>query len=244
MPEGPSIIILKEAILQFKGRKVLEVSGYAEEDIKRLKNKKIIDIRSWGKHTLIMFSGFTVRIHLMMFGSYRINEVKKTNPKLHMGLSKGEQLNFYACDIKIIEGDIDDTYDWSGDIMNPKWSSAKAVKKLKEHPGMLACDALMDQDIVAGSGNIIKNEVLWICKLHPLSELGALTPKQMKKLMDETSNYAFDFLEWKQKGVLKKHWHVYSKKKCPRCDLSLKKEYLGKSKRRTFFCDHCQVLNK
>lgn len=242
MPEGPSLVILKEAIQQFKGRKVLDASGYAKLDFKPLINKKIIDIKTWGKHLLIIFNGFYVRIHLMMFGSYRINEVKKTNPKLHMDFSKGEQLNFYACNIKITEGSPNDTYDWSADIMNRKWSSARAVAKLKEHPDMLVCDALMDQEIVSGSGNIVKNEVLWLVKLHPLSTLGGLTPAQRKKLMDATSDYAFDFLEWKKRGVLKKNWNVYTKKKCPRCNLPVEKEYLGKTKRRTFYCENCQVL--
>jgi endonuclease-8 len=242
MPEGPSLVILKEAIQQFKGRKVLESNGYAKEDLGRLKNKKIIDIKTWGKHLLIMFNGFTVRIHLLMFGSYRINEVKETNPKLHMEFSKGEELNFYACSVKIIEGDLDEVYDWSADIMSPEWSTAKAVKKLKEHPDMIACDALLDQTIFSGSGNIVKNEVLWRVKLHPLSNMGALTPKQMTQLAEATHDYAFDFLEWKKKGILKKQWKAHTKKTCPRCDLPLEKEYLGKTKRRTFYCENCQVL--
>jgi endonuclease-8 len=242
MPEGPSLVILKEAILKFKGRKVLAANGYAKLDFKRLENKKIVDIQTWGKHLLLIFDKFFVRIHLLMFGSYRINEVKETNPKLHMEFSKGEELNFYACSVKIVEGAPDDVYDWSADIMSPEWSTAKAVKKLKASPEMLACDALLDQTIFSGSGNIVKNEVLWRMKLHPLSVMGAMTPKQLTQLAEAAHEYAFDFLEWKKQGILKKQWKAHTKKKCRRCDLPLEKEYLGKTKRRTFYCEHCQVL--
>ena len=74
MPEGPSIVILKEAAQPFKGKKVLHVSGNSKLDIQRMNNKKVIDFKTWGKHFLICFKDFTVRIHMMMFGSYRINE--------------------------------------------------------------------------------------------------------------------------------------------------------------------------
>lgn len=74
MPEGPSIIILKEAVQPFKRKKIIEVSGNSKTDIRRLKGQTIYDFRSWGKHFLTCFKTFTVRIHFMLFGSYRINE--------------------------------------------------------------------------------------------------------------------------------------------------------------------------
>ncbi|WP_431241164.1 hypothetical protein ACQ9BO_13675 [Flavobacterium sp. P21] len=40
MPEGPSILILKEEVQQFSGQKVIEVSGNSSADIQRLKGKK------------------------------------------------------------------------------------------------------------------------------------------------------------------------------------------------------------
>jgi endonuclease-8 len=84
MPEGPSIVILKELVPPFKGKKVLEVSGNSKMDIQRMAGKKIIDFKSWGKHFLICFKDFTVRIHFMLFGSYRINEEKEAKPRLSL----------------------------------------------------------------------------------------------------------------------------------------------------------------
>lgn len=244
MPEGPSLVILKEAIAPFKGKKVLAADGYGKLDFSAIKGKKITDIKTWGKHLLICFKDITVRVHLMMFGSYRINEQKKTNPKLSLHFAKGEFINFYACNIKLIEEDLDEVYDWSADIMSPHWSGVKALKKLKAHPDMLATDALLDQDIFSGSGNIIKNEVLFRTRVHPKSLIGEIPLKKQKELIAETHKYAFEFLEWKKKGVLKRHWEAYAKKTCPRDKVPFHKEYLGAGKRRTFFCDMCQVLYK
>ena len=99
MPEGPSIVILKEQVQQFTGKKVLEVSGNSKEDIQRMDGQKITAFKSWGKHFLICFKTFTVRVHLMLFGSYRINEHKDAPARLSLKFSNGE-LNFYACSVK------------------------------------------------------------------------------------------------------------------------------------------------
>jgi len=242
MPEGPSIVILKEAVQQFKGKKIVSVTGNSKQDIQRLAGQKIIDFKSWGKHFLICFKSFTVRIHFMLFGSYSINEkIERKLTRLGLHFKDGD-LYFYACSVQFIEEDINEIYDWSGDVMNESWSPAKAKTKLKLHPEMLVCDALLDQHIFAGVGNIIKNEVCYRIYVHPESNVGALPPKQLNELIKEAKNYSFDFLEWKKLYVLKKHWLAHTKKTCRRCDLPLIKKYAGKTKRRTFFCENCQVL--
>lgn len=241
MPEGPSIVILKEQVQQLKGKLVTEVHGNTKVDKERLLNKKIIDFKSWGKHFLICFKDFTVRIHLMLFGSYRIDERKPTDARLGLVFKNGE-LNFYACSVVILEEDLDEIYDWSADIMSDSWSNAKAKKKLKANPDQLVCDALLDQNIFAGSGNIVKNEVLFRIKVHPASRVGALPEKKLNELITETHKYAFQFYDWKKKFELKKHWQAHTKRICPRCDIPLKKEYLGKTNRRSFFCTNCQEL--
>jgi endonuclease-8 len=241
MPEGPSIVILKEAVQDFKKRKVLQVVGNTKKiNQELLVNKTIVDFKSWGKHFLVCFNGFYLRIHFLLFGSYRINETKATPARLGLHFKNG-QLNFYACAIQLVEKDPDEVYDWTADVMNKHWDEKKALAKLKKHPDMLVCDALLNQDIFAGVGNIIKNEVLFRIKLHPKSKVGKIPPKIIKLLLKEAVNYSFDFLEWKKAFVLKKHWLVHTKKICPRCHIPLHKEYLGKTNRRSFFCNNCQV---
>ncbi len=51
--------------------------------------KKIMRLQKLGRNIfLICFPGFTVRIHLLMFGTYRINERKDSNPALHLQFAK------------------------------------------------------------------------------------------------------------------------------------------------------------
>src|ERR1700761_7897881 len=123
MPEGPSIVILKEQVKKFKGKKILTVDGNTKVDMAAagVAGSKILDIRSWGKHFLIVLKGQTIRIHFLLFGSYSIDEKTKPRPRLHLKFAKGD-LYFYACAVKLLEGDIDEHYDWSADVMNDSWN--------------------------------------------------------------------------------------------------------------------------
>ena len=241
MPEGPSIVILKEAVKQFTGKKVIAVSGSSELDINRLKNLIVIDFKSWGKHFLICFENFTVKIHLLMFGTYRINERKDATPRLSLHFDNGE-LNFYTCSIKFLEGNINVHYDWSADVMNKNWDSKSAKKKLKTVPEQLICDTILDQNIFSGVGNIIKNEVLYKTHVHPESLTGKIPQTILNNIIKECSKYSFQFLEWKKNDELKDHWLAHTKRICLICNLPLIKKQTGIKKRQSFFCPNCQKL--
>ena len=241
MPEGPSIVILKEQVQHFAGKKVIDVAGNTSIDIIRLKGKIIREFKTWGKHFLICFDDFTVKIHMLMFGTYRINERKETAPRLSMLFANGE-LNFYTCSIKILEGDINLHYSWEQDVMNKKWDPKKTKQSLEKIPKHMICDALLEQDIFSGVGNIIKNEILYRCKVHPESLVGKIPSDVLENLIDESVLYSFQFLEWKKNNELKKHWLAHTKTTCLRCDLAFLKKYTGTKKRRSFFCTNCQKL--
>lgn len=241
MPEGPTIVILKEEVRQFSGKEVISVSGNTKIDLDRLNHQKVNFFKSWGKHFLIGFDGFTVRIHMLMFGSYLVDETKDTPVRLGLTFNNG-QLNFYSCSVKILEGDINLHYDWSGDVMNRDWDPKKAKSKLKAIPQKLICDTLLEQDIFAGVGNIIKNEVLYRVRVHPESETGKIPPKKINEIIEEAKVYCFEFLEWKKKFELRKHWLAHTKKTCLRCNLPGVKTYTGVKKRRSFYCENCQKL--
>ena len=244
MPEGPSIIIAKEAVQKFLGHKVIFVEGNSKIDIQRCRGQKVSAIRSWGKHFLICFEHFTIRVHFMLFGSYSVDE-KVPWKKVRLGLHFNNGAIFlYACSVQFIEEDLNNIYEWSGDVLNDLWNPISAKKKMKLQPNTMVCDALLDQHVFAGVGNIIKNEVCYRVKVHPESRWGSLPRNKINDLVIQARKYSFDFLMWKKQFVLKKNWLAHTKKICKRCDLPMIKKYSGKTNRRTFFCENCQVLYK
>jgi endonuclease VIII len=243
MPEGPSIFILKELITPyFKGKKITEAFGNAKIDMTQLIGKKILDIKCWGKQLLIFTEDATIRIHLLMFGSYSIDENKKPTRSLRLALVVPKHaVYFYTCSVRLLPANADKLYDWEADVLSNEWNMAKARKKLKAIPGTMICDALLDQQIFSGVGNIIKNEVLYRVKLHPENIIEDIPSTRLSAVIKEARNYSFDFLKWKKEFTLKKHWLAHTKKICLRCNLPIIKKYCGKTKRRTFFCCGCQV---
>ena len=241
--EGPSLVILKEEAQPFVGKKVMAASGDSKLDKERITGQKITALKTWGKHFLILFEDCTIRIHYLMFGNYYINSrhPEKT-PKLTLEFSNGEWNN-YNCAAKIIEGtDMNALYDWSTDVMQEAWDPGAAKEKLVAKPQMLVCDALLEQSIFSGVGNIIKNEVLYRIQLHPESQVGALPTKKLNSLIKEAQGYSYDFLDWKKQGILRKQWLAHTKKVCTRCNLPFEKRHTGLNPRRSFFCNNCQAL--
>ncbi|MGI8598684.1 MAG: endonuclease [Chitinophagaceae bacterium] len=240
MPEGPSLVILKEEVKFFEGKKVLVVEGNSKQPIERIQGKKLLEVKTWGKHFILKFPDFSVRVHFLLFGRASVNERLLRPPRLSLQFSKGE-INFYTCSVQFIEKPLDEVYDWSADVLSDSWDEKAARKKLKNLPDTFVADALLDQNIFAGVGNIIKNEVLYRIKVHPENKVGSLPPAKLTQLIKEARKYSFDFLEWKKEFTLKKHWLAHTKKTCSRDGNPLIKKHIGKTNRRTFYCEVCQV---
>lgn len=242
MPEGPQIFFLREQTEQFTGQLVLRASGNAKDiPYDALKGQVLKEIKTYGKELLLCFSDFTIRIHLMLFGKYAING--ELNRELRLGLEfETGEINFYACDCRLIPAPLDRVYDWSTDVLHDSFDPDKALQKLYSKPHRLICEALLDQCILAGVGNGIKNEVLYRRQVHPASIVGEIPEPELRKLISACVHLSFEYLGWKREGTEGKHWQVYKQKECMRDRIPLRKEKIGKSGRSSYFCDKCQQL--
>ena len=155
--------------------------------------------------------------------------------------AKGE-INFYIAAIKLIEEPLDEVYDWTADIMSDAWDADAAFNKLRQKPNIMICDALLDQNIFAGSGNIIKNEALFRAKIHPESLTGEIPDDKLRHLINTVVDFSADFLKWRAQNQLTKHLEAYEKDVCPRNHIPFTKKDTGKTKRHSYFCTKCQEL--
>ncbi|WP_294220167.1 DNA-formamidopyrimidine glycosylase family protein [uncultured Chryseobacterium sp.] len=243
MPEGPPIVLMKEDLQKFAGEKVLDVKGSSITETSQIQGHVLREIRTHGKQTFLIFDKANIRIHLLMFGSYSLTENKAHTHTLKLGLEfKNGGMYFYTCNVKLVNPEFLSVLDWEADVMSDAWDPEKAKKKLKDRPKMMVCDALMDQDIFAGVGNIIKNEALFRVGIHPETLVGHLPPSKLKAMIDEARTYSFDFKKWKKDNVLKKNFQVYHEKKCPKCGEEILKKETGTTKRTSFFCKNDQKL--
>ena len=165
--EGPSLVIATLEMRHLRGEPLTHVSGTSKTiPIKKLERAQLLEIKSWGKHLLLIFNSMIIRIHFLMFGSYRINDPKEDRePRLHLQFKK-DAIDFYSCSIRELSQEDLDAYDWESDVMSDEWNAEKALAKVEKCKNEEVADVLMDQKIFAGVGNIIKNEILFRLKIH------------------------------------------------------------------------------
>ena len=243
--EGPSLIILREEAQKFVGKRVTTCSGSASVlDCGPIEGKTLRGFSSWGKHFLISFDRVVLRIHFLMFGSYTIDREKPDKiPRLSLTFRNGS-IHFYTCSVQVLSGPPEEIYDWRVDIMSSAWNEQHVRRLMSRRLDEMTCDVLLQQDLFAGSGNIIKNEVLHNCRLHPETRLRTLTARRRAALVREVRAYGRQFYEWKKVYVLRKNWRVYRRKLCATCGSQVVMKKTGELNRVSFFCPRCQPPEK
>ena len=248
--EGPSLYLAANQLKPFRGKTVLAVSGNSKIEKERMLNKTVRSIFSWGKHLVIQFDEFALRTHFMLFGAFEasVNDATLTGdyrrsytPRLQLDFENGS-IKLFNCSVKFLETrNAKASYDFTIDIMSPKWDSGKAFEVVSSKPGVEIADILLDQTIFAGVGNIIKNEVLWRVRIHPETKVKNLTPSELKDLIAETRKFSLLFYKWRKVFLLRKHLDIYQKSICPRCGAKVTREKTGKRKRISHSCPVCQM---
>lgn len=242
MPEGPSILYLKDQLQPFKGKIVKKAGGYGPMSASWIKGKKLINIEAWGKQLLLIFTNGVVKIHLGLFGDILINERKKVNRSFYLEFAKGE-INGYVVKATQLKKPLEETYDWRTDVLHPVFDKAYIKKLLKKHAGETIDNVLMDQNIFTGVGNKIRNEALYRAAIHPLSITGKIPAAKITKLINEVVAYSRIFYNQLRKKGVNDGFKVYQQKFAgDGSEVTMK--VLPKTKRKIYFSEHRQKLYK
>jgi endonuclease-8 len=249
--EGPSIFLAKEQLKPFKKKVVLNVSGNTRIDKGRFKGQLVKDIFSWGKHLLFQFDGFALKVHFLLFGTFDAvvegksvtGDYNKTRvPRLALMFENG-QITMYNCSVRIIEHPrFKTTYDYAADIMSPTWDSALAYGKMKEYLDEEIGDVLLDQDIFGGVGNIIKNEILSLARIHAKDKVRDLSLQERKNIVALARSFSIQFYKWRKNFVLRRNLKIHRKGICPHCGGKVTHKKTGKRARWSHYCPVCQHL--
>jgi endonuclease-8 len=108
-------------------------------------------------------------------------------------------------------------------------------------------DALLDQRVTCGVGNVYKSEVLWACELHPFTPVGALDEGQRTRLVEVAARLLRANLEGPNRittVATSEGLAVYGRfgKPCLRCGTPIDVRKHGEQARVTYWCPSCQVF--
>ncbi|MBU1017322.1 bifunctional DNA-formamidopyrimidine glycosylase/DNA-(apurinic or apyrimidinic site) lyase [Patescibacteria group bacterium] len=117
-------------------------------------------------------------------------------------------------------------------------------------------NALLDQQIIAGIGNIYANEALFMAKIHPKTRTNNITTQQYSHLLAEIKQVLSDAIKHKgstlsdlmysdiygKYGEHQKYFKIYGKQNenCAVCKTRI--EFIILNGRGTYFCPACQKL--
>lgn len=242
MPEGPTIFNLKNKLNRFRKKTVTEAGGYGEMDKSGLAGQQLLDIDSYGKNFIFIFKDFFITVHLGLFGSMLINKRKKSNASFSLHFDDS-MINFYIANAKRIDGKPQDHFNYNTDILKDTYDGEFVLSTVQEkYKEKMIGDVLMEQELFAGVGNIIRIESLYRSKIHPDSLVKYIPEKKLVFLIETVVNYGFEFLEQSKTDTVKEKTLIYGRKICPKDKRDLIIEEMGKVKRKTYVCPKCQKL--
>jgi formamidopyrimidine-DNA glycosylase len=101
-------------------------------------------------------------------------------------------------------------------------------------------DALMDQSILAGIGNILATEALWRARIDPRSRSSALAIEELRVIARHLRGAIRDELRTRERGE-EDVFDVYGRagEACPRCAAPIRRVVIGG--RTSAYCPKCQI---
>ncbi|KAK7820820.1 hypothetical protein U0070_024778 [Myodes glareolus] len=130
------------------------------------------------------------------------------------------------------------------DVCSPKFSFSRAESEVKRQRDRMLCDVVLDQRVLPGVGNIIKNEALFDSGLHPAVKVCQLSEDQLHHLVKMVREFSILFYKCRKAGsAISHHYRVYKRPLCGQCHCKITVCRLGENSRMTYFCPHCQKEN-
>lgn len=235
-----------------------------------LLGRKILRVYTLGKHILFeLDNGSHLHNHLLMFGSWRVYALRaklETDPRT-MEIIRTEKHRAVLRGGSVLEllpaGSLDQhprLNKLGPDVLGETFDEKRALKNFKSHPTTEIGVALLDQEILAGLGNYLKSEILYLTKTNPRALIRDLADKQVRAIIQSSrtvTRFSFENGSFtipdeirarlSETGmspftVGRKHY-VFRRtnKPCWVCGTTIRQYRQGAGKGRiTYYCPHCQ----
>ncbi len=214
----------------------------------------IEDVEARGKHLLIHFSGgITLRTHMKMTGSwhlYRDGERWRKGAHLARAVVGGDGGWLGVC----FQAPVVETYHRAlgepvalatlgPDLTGPAPDLDLAVARAAlAAPGTELGDALLDQRIAAGIGNVYKSEVCFLHGIDPFTPVADVAPEVLHRIFDTSHRLLVANLGRSNRVTYRGGVAVYGRRgqACFRCGSVVRMRRQGEMARSTYWCPTCQ----
>jgi len=209
----------------FRGEVINDVSVRSKRifiPIEELVGRRFIRSDSLGKNIVFLFDGdIVIRVHLMMFGAihvYNIDEPFLKPVRMARLVLTGSSKRLVVYNAPIVEvgrgnhilGRL--KMELGPDPLSDEWCEERAYESIIKFRDEKIGVVLLNQSVIAGIGNILRNEILFRAGVNPERKVSDLSHDEIQKIIRLAKELSERFLKLKLQGErIGEMLHVYNK---------------------------------
>jgi endonuclease-8 len=217
--------------------------------IERLDGRMLERAEARGKHLLLGFGEVSLHSHLGMSGGWHFYRPgarwRRPRSSAWAVLSGGgwEAVQFSGPTLRVVPTERlrrDPQIARLGpDVLAEEFDQEAAVAAMRADPTRGLGDALLDQHLVAGIGNIFKSEACFAARVDPWRSIGHLSEEELRAVLSAAREQMQQAVETGGRH----RFQVYKRRQgaCPRCRGPISSRGQGDANRTTYWCPRCQV---
>ena len=245
MPEGDALHRAARRLQPLVGDRVEVEAPHpraaATQVAERLDGLRLLGVEAVGKNLLLTFEGgLVLRSHLRMSGRWTVvpaGSVRRGRPWLVLRGADHEAVLWNGPVLELERGSGSLAH-LGPDILDVPPDLDAMLRRLRAQPSSRAVgDAILDQRLVAGIGNLWKAEALWEARVSPWRQLADVSGDELL----ETLAAAHRLMRSGVEGTRPLR-HVYRRagRACRRCGTVIRSAPQGESARIAYWCPGCQ----
>ncbi|OMC56148.1 DNA glycosylase [Mycobacterium sp. IS-836] len=250
MPEGDTVWHTAATLRQHLAGQTLtrcdiRVPQFATVD---LTGRVVDDVFSRGKHLFVRVGRASIHSHLKMDGSWRVGDRPmrvdhRTRIILEAGPVRAVGIDLGVLEVLDRDHDTDVVAHLGPDLLGQDWDPQVAAANLAARPDRPIAEALLDQRVLAGIGNVYCNELCFVSGHLPTAPVSAVT--DARRLVSRARDMLWaNRLRWNRctTGDTRpgRQLWVYGRagQGCRRCGTRIESDDTGE--RVTYWCPSCQ----
>jgi endonuclease VIII len=197
--------------------------------------RRLVSARAVGKNLLLEFDGgIVVRSHLRMRGRWTVVPRGRRRVGRPWLVLRGRDQEAVLWNGPVLELERGRTARLGPDILAGRVEAAR-LRRTDQRREL--GDALLDQRVVAGIGNLWRAEALWHARVSPWRLLAETSGEELQRVLDEAARLMGASLEG---GRQRRSVYRRAGRPCPRCGAAVRSRGQGDDNRIAYWCPGCQ----
>jgi endonuclease VIII len=243
MPEGDSLhraarrlqVLVGETVEVESPNPRAAATGVAEQ----LDGRRLEGVEAVGKNLLLSFEGgLVLRSHLRMSGRWTVRDRGSAARGRPWLVLRGAGREAVLWGGPVLELNRRAVRRLGPDILARPPDVDRMVANLRAHARRQLGDALLDQRLVSGIGNMWKAESLWRARVSPWRAVGETTDAELRLVLEEAARLMRASVD---SGREERAIYRHAGRPCPRCRTPIESRGQGDANRTAYWCPRCQT---